>query len=218
MSSSIKLTGLLFILLLLPADTTLLKVKHTNELDNKVIDHFELNEVSNAMKNIPILRGINNNTIIHEINSNSTCNAETCGEPNYCISSKVCRCVDDYITYSPVQNQEIFCNYKRKRQLTALLLEIIFPIGFGHFYSGRMLCGLIKLILYMLVGSYGLGVFYHGVPSLTTLSKTSLEKVVHTTLACSLICGISVWHIFDIYMLFENRYYDGNGISLVTFK
>ena len=202
----------LFTLLYLQIISTRIKDKRLNELENKILNHFELYGIKTDQN---MLQGFNDNKNT-PITYKDTCNPNTCMEPNYCTSNKLCKCVGDYITFNLDDNDNKFCNYQQKRQLTALLLEIIFPIGFGHFYSERVLCGMIKFIVYALVGIYGILVFKRGIP--INLKKANGEDFLHFMIASVLICGAFTWHVFDVYMLFTNRYYDGNGISMITFK
>ena len=60
-----------------------------------------------------------------------------------------CKCLDGYRSFFDPKfttNDQIYCNYKQKHHLIALVLELILP-GFGHFYVGKYWFGLIKLIL-----------------------------------------------------------------------
>ena len=60
-----------------------------------------------------------------------------------------CKCFDSYRTlFNPKlpKSEQIFCNYKQKHHLIALILEVFLP-SIGHFYTGHYLLGLIKLTL-----------------------------------------------------------------------
>ena len=58
-----------------------------------------------------------------------------------------CECLDGYKNFfAPrlAQADQIYCNYKQKHHLIALVLEMFLP-GFGHFYAYHYWLGLIKL-------------------------------------------------------------------------
>jgi hypothetical protein len=191
------------------------------ELHNKIIDHYGPYDVAN--KHPSMLRGVGNSNgdIFDSQNQaiqHNICNSDSCEAPNYCLNNKVCKCTGDFITYNlNKENINIFCNYKKKRQLTAILLEIIIPIGFGHFYSGRVLCGLLKLLIFSILSLYAFKVLYSGLPNIAVLKTASFEQISHYLLAIMIILGIVIWHFFDLYMFFTNKYYDGNGVTLVAF-
>jgi hypothetical protein len=220
---------IIFVTILIVSLTTVFSKENINngsEIENKIKNRIEQNNPTSTgkskgsdfknQKTMLNLYDYQNRIIQHTI-----CNADTCAKPNYCVSSKVCKCTGDYITYNIKNEQNIYayCNYKRRRQLTALLVEIIIPIGFGHFYSGRMLCGLIKFMTYIIVGLYCLKVYWSGYPKVFTDNKKStFDEIINFMLATLFLSAISIWHLFDLYMFFSNKYYDGNGVSLVPFR
>jgi hypothetical protein len=211
-------------LFLVSIQTALLRNTSTNELENKITAHLDPSNPNHTIKDQLMLQRLNVENTTSDMFTNrnipavNACNKDSCSEPNYCISNKVCKCVGDFITYDLERKNDKFCNYKRKRQLTALLLEFLFPIGFGHFYSERMLCGMIKFIVYISIGSYGIVMLFKGLPRWNTIRKSSVDELLHYILAPLLIFVLGIWHIFDLYMFLSNKYYDGHGVSMVAFK
>ena len=146
-----------------------------------------------------------------------------------------CECLDGFKTFFdprlPLANQ-IYCNYKQKHHLIALVLEVFFP-GFGHFYTYHYWLGLIKLFL--AVASMGSCYYlYHEVkiPSyIQAIKEAILNKILDTDELKSGRGGLSLteiaqflfnvtFHPFwifwavDIYLYFSKIYTDGNGVPL----
>ena len=145
-----------------------------------------------------------------------------------------CECLDGYRTlFNPKlpQAEQIFCNYKQKHHIIALVLEVFLP-GFGHFYTAHYWLGLIKLALCLafIWSSYYL---YNEmrIPSyVEALKKTILNKIlddlsrkpkggISTTDIAQLLFNITfhpfwIFWLVDIYLYFTKTYYDGNGVEL----
>ena len=78
--------------------------------------------------------------------NNGKCDLENCYGPyGYCFSKSICKCNDNY---AHIKNKNYaLCSYKRKEQLYAFLIEVIFSFGFGHFYCNRYLNFIAKFII-----------------------------------------------------------------------
>ena len=148
-----------------------------------------------------------------------------------------CECLEGYKNFFDprlAQTDQIYCNYKQKHHLIALVLEMFLP-GFGHFYTYHYWLGLIKLLL--AVTSIGSCFYlYHEikVPSyIEAIKKAILNKILETEeeglksgragLSLADICQYLfnlTFHPFwifwavDIYLYFSKIYSDGNGIPL----
>ena len=144
-----------------------------------------------------------------------------------------CICDEGFITKD--ENDSIKCCYEQKLQKYAILLEIL-PLGFGHYYSGRIINFVIKLIfqsiiiLYMLFYSLCCQNFdkirkYRGYELLSNDSKkndyiNNLKSKIDTgrmvTVAiyiCTFIIMI-IWQCLDIFLFGLNVYTDGNSVKL----
>ena len=60
-----------------------------------------------------------------------------------------CECFIGYSSYdvNVLKSNGINCCYKQKSQLTGVLLEMFIGFGAGHFYMGRYIYGIIKLLV-----------------------------------------------------------------------
>ena len=144
-----------------------------------------------------------------------------------------CICDEGFMTKD--ENDSIKCCYEQKLQKYAILLEIL-PLGFGHYYSGRIINFVIKLIfqsiiiLYMLFYSLCCQNFdkirkYRGYELLSNDSKkndyiNNLKSKIDTgrmvTVAiyiCTFIIMI-IWQCLDIFLFGLNVYTDGNSVKL----
>jgi hypothetical protein len=137
-----------------------------------------------------------------------TCNSEQ-GE---CIgkSNSLCFCFDQYDTF-PQEGSNVMCNYEKKKQLIAFLLELA-GFGIGHFYTGNLGIGIPKLIMYMLACI--------AIIVLRIFSKKTEENNPTTLflafIACTVCCSIVIWHVIDVILYGLNKYKDGYGIDLLA--
>jgi hypothetical protein len=136
----------------------------------------------------------------------SECNNHNCPtERGYCQGTTRCVCrlgwanLNRDITY--------YCDYQQKSQKISFLLELFFPIGIGHFYSGRFLLGFAKLVV--ICGTVLLDFMVKGIDNAKSRQKNNLIMFVYT-----LYLFILIWQVFDLVMIGLNKYTDGNGIPL----
>ena len=152
----------------------------------------------------------------------------------FCMGA-TCECLDGYKTlFDPkfAQNEQIYCNYKQKHHLIALVLEMVLP-GIGHFYVAHIWLGLIKLLLCL--GAVGSSYYLFKeikIPGyIEALKKTILNKILDSDEFKTGKDGISleeiaqilfnitfhpfwIFYAVDVYMFFTKTYYDGYGVSL----
>ena len=145
-----------------------------------------------------------------------------------------CECFDGYRTYFDPKlalTEQIYCNYKQRHHLIALVLEAFIP-STGHFYTAHYYLGLIKLLL--LLSAVGSSLYlYHEIrmPSyIETLKKAILNNILEGIFK-SPRGGISlkeiaqglfnitfhpfwIFYAVDVYMYYTKTYYDGYGIAL----
>ena len=108
-----------------------------------LIVNYDINDINK--------KNINNRKLIN--NTNIKCNLmnknETCSLNGECNSNGICVCYKKYTTYNAKKG--IFCNYERKEQLKAFILEMIFGIfGGGYFYLERYVMGIIQCVITIL--------------------------------------------------------------------
>ena len=134
------------------------------------------------------------------VKNHGTCQMTT--ESNYC------SCYDRYTTY-PV-NSDIQCNYERKKQLNAFLLEFFLTYGAGHFYIDNYKLAIPKLVVFIFL--YCLFI----VLRIFTKSKEenkSANLAICISAAIAFV-GMLAWQIFDLFWFGYNKYKDGNGVEL----
>jgi hypothetical protein len=142
------------------------------------------------------------------------CSKANCDLPyGTCSNENTCICQMGY-AQSPNRNvtsNEPSCDYKLKSQACFFLLEVIFWVGIGHFYTGRILYGLLKLI------------FISVVILLDCLFKYKFyKKFVHKTqkklnvILYFLYFTILLWQTLDIILIGLNRFKDGKGFNIRT--
>ena len=141
------------------------------------------------------------------------CGSKKCASKNgKCVkqeSNYVCVCDKKYITYP--EDNEIECNYERKRQLKAFLLEFFLTYGAGHFYIHNYKYAISKLCVFVFL--YCLFI------ALRIVSKAKEENKTANLIICisAAVCfvGMVTWQLFDIVKYAQNKYKDENGIELI---
>jgi TM2 domain-containing membrane protein YozV len=131
----------------------------------------------------------------------------TCQENN-----SSCRCMPEYANFTPEGVKDAnYCNYPRKKQLVAFLLEFFFTFGIGHFYAGRVGFGVAKLIV-LLLPVIGYILMCASVVAKDTGNCLGLVAVIITYGFC---CAGSIWQLVDIILFGINNYKDGYGVPLL---
>ena len=149
--------------------------------------------------------------LIHSVTSN--CNALNCPPLRGLCSNNLCVCEDGYATVNnkQIKNNGIFCNYNLKSRYIAFLLEFFFPIGAGHFYSGKTILASIKLGLFVfLVVSFIIVLFCKSVNRFNANSGT----ITLSFLIILCLLGIVLMQIFDLIGYACGIYLDGNGVEM----
>ena len=119
-----------------------------------------------------------------------------------------CNCDEGYVTY-PEDNQKK-CNYHKKSQLKAFLLELLLCYGAGHFYIHNYKRAIPKLIVFAF--------FYCLFIALRIVTKAKEENkkanlIISISAGVSLI-GMVAWQIIDLVGFGKNQFDDGNNIGL----
>lgn len=120
-----------------------------------------------------------------------------------------CKCLEQFATY-PLTS-EIQCNYERKKQLNAFLLEFFVTYGAGHFYTENYKYAIPKLLVFIFL--YCLFIV------LRIVSKAKEENKTANLIICIFagVCfvGMITWQLIDVFKYGYNKYKDGNGIELL---
>ena len=123
-------------------------------------------------------------------------------------SKYFCKCYPGYDTY-PYENS-VKCNYKKKSQLKAFLLELLLCYGAGHFYIHNYKRAIPKLIVFVF--------FYCLFIALRVITKAKEENkkanlIISISAGVSLL-GMVIWQIIDLVGFGKNQFDDGNNIGL----
>jgi len=154
------------------------------------------------------------------------CNINNCNAPHgKCIDLNECKCLDPYTNLVINSNKENFvdinhkCRYKKKSQLFAFILEIIFMVGFGHLYLLRYKQGIIKISLIFLIILVNIFIrknnanvkFFSG-------ENNSMKNFMLNIFLILLVASLLIIQTYDLIMLGNNNYLDGNGIPLISWN
>ena len=119
-----------------------------------------------------------------------------------------CECHKGYDTY-PYDNT-IKCNYRKKSQIKAFLLELLLCYGAGHFYIHNYKRAIPKLIVFAF--------FYCLFIALRIITKAKEENKLANLIICIsagvTFIGMLTWQIIDLVNFGKNNYKDGNKIPL----
>lgn len=145
---------------------------------------------------------------------NIVCSQQNCQLPNgVCTDDNTtCKCLNGYANFE-VKGQETYgyyCTYVQKKQLVAFLLEFFVSSGVGHFYAGRTLFGVMKLLVCIAP------ILISILMCCAVLSKDNSNcwGLFVSITSCGFVCAALVWQLVDIIMFGLNKYKDGNGVPL----
>jgi hypothetical protein len=147
--------------------------------------------------------------------SNIVCQKNTCFPPfGTCLDDSTCQCLDGFANFFPENNQNpnFYCSYEKRSQLTAFLLEFLLSNGIGHFYAGRVLFGIFKMVV--LIGPIVLGILMFCCNIGKGSDGSTCCNLIIMIGMCLLGCTALAWQLADLIMFGMNKYADGNGISL----
>lgn len=137
------------------------------------------------------------------------CNLSNCAN---CVSQNVCQCPYGY-AHDPnkkVVDNEQSCQYKLKKQTLFFFLEMIFPIGIGHFYVRRLIHGIVKICL--AVGIVALDFI------IKRILKTYKSKQSFNIFIYILYFAYVLFVLVDLICIGINYYHDGKGFVILTMK
>jgi hypothetical protein len=147
---------------------------------------------------------------------NIQCDNKNCPAPYaVCSDNNTCRCLPGYANFiaEGQATPGYYCNYEQKKQLVAFLLEMFVSMGVGHFYTGRVLMGIIKLLV--LLGPVMFGILMCCSSIIKSSSDTSsCAGLFFMVGSCACVCAALVWQLVDLIMFGINNYKDGNGVPL----
>jgi len=127
-----------------------------------------------------------------------------------------CTCLPEYDTF-PVTSI-IRCNYEKKMQKTAFLLELFLSYGSGHFYINNSKMAIPKFLFWFT------GYYLFIILRVIYKQKEDEDPDKNTFATVSIILGfiflilMVIWQIVDLVMFGLNKYTDGNGIDLLPWN
>jgi hypothetical protein len=174
---------------------------------------FGILNISLSLRSINI--NSNNSTYTSAANlsvpckNNSDCNFGECNN-----KSLICECNYRFVNYE--SNRTVIpCSYELKKQYDTFILELIVGFGAGQFYSARYVHGVLKLFAY-LFGILSICLFPFTLNKLYSKVCTHLVAFGISVFYCGYAIGFAVWYIYDLVMIRNNSYLDGNGFPLQT--
>ena len=225
-SRSVRLNYILFVMCLITISNfkicsstkikQIIQSSNTTSLNNTISTTFEKekeNEVKTPIKTV----------LVNE------CTLLNCHEPyGKCIGTNVksCVCNKEYYNYKDVKitkaemldnnikiEENSFCQYKKKKMSIALMLEIFFPIGAGHFYIKKYLVGTFKFMSVVAIPFlFLLSALLLPVPQTNSKAKSARYAKIFLYFYILLLF---TWYCVDILMFLNGVYKDENGVELV---
>jgi len=205
-------------------------ISYVNKDNRGKVNNFDnfLNYLKNEKFNFKNTKSLNYNEDILKNVEIKNCNNEVCGGLNSkCISETKCECNNGFINI-PNKNFKRLCEYKLSYQLYALLFELIFPIGVGHFYCKRFLIGFIKFSVLFLIPLLVYFIylnFYNKKNEDLPLVKVNgisnkgivfnLDKFFGSIMTISYLIIFATWYLFDLVIFLANKHKDGSGFDLI---
>ena len=200
------------------SESTLLKtntIKKSKNL-NKNKQNFISNQPVSVVKTLPTHEE-ERNSKFYRIN-NIQCSNTTCRSPNArCEDASTCMCLEGWANFNKEQKGNplgLFCQYEQKGQITAFLLEFFLCFGVGHFYTGRIIHGVIKLIV-LISGLVLAFIFKKSNSEIEEDSKLNFSFFKGVGLIVTFIfISYAFFHLVDIILYASNKLSDGNGVPL----
>jgi hypothetical protein len=125
---------------------------------------------------------------------------------------EVCNCSDKYATV-PEDNLQN-CNYQKKSQLLAFVLESFVTFGAGHFYIEDFKVGFLKLFVWVLACFIFISIRFIA----NKENANSSSGVMIAFFGCFFCYVMVLWQIVDMVLFGINKIKDGNNIELVSWS
>jgi hypothetical protein len=145
-----------------------------------------------------------------------------CSEPNVnCTHLDRLNCTDDSTRtncickpeYASIDGCPVKCEYERKKQLTAFLLELFVGFGAGHFYRASYLIASLKLVAFIF-GIYIICLFPLTAKCISECCDCDCLVVLVSLLFFACSVGLAFWFVFDLVRFGKNLLTDKYGIKL----
>ncbi len=120
----------------------------------------------------------------------------------------LCACSEYFDSYP--QNATLQCNYRKKKQYIAFLLETLLTYGAGHLYCENYQIAIPKLIYW--VFCYCLFIYLRLL--IKSKEDNNTTALIISLLACLFLTIMLAWQLADVIMYGLNSYNDGYDIQL----
>lgn len=180
---------------------------------------YESDNLKDSMRilNSPLFEDLNQNITRALAESNTDvelfdCTKKVCSTErvNCNADNTVCSCKLEYST--SVDGHP--CNYEKKRQLVAFLLELFVGFGGGHFYTERYLMASLKLVTF-LFGIYIICLFPFTAKCMGDSCNSDCGVILTSCFYYLYSLGLASWFIIDLVWFGKNKYFDGNDQALI---
>jgi hypothetical protein len=154
-----------------------------------------------------------NKTMNHSYAILDDCNSLNC-EFNHgrCISNNVCRCKKAFAEVPANNDDGMACQYIRKKQMVAFLLEFFVPFGSSHFYLGNKELGMIKVGILFFVP---LMFVFICCDCFRQNDRPVISKAfMYDKLGVIYLIGLLMWMFFDVLNIALDRYTDVNEVKM----
>lgn len=140
--------------------------------------------------------------------ANGPCKQTNCEK---CLSENICQCPAGYAQDPdiPVSVEVKSCQYKQRYQAIFFALELIFFFGAGHFYAGRIIYGVVKLVVFLLLIIIDISIK-------RLVLKQFSQKQNFNIAMYAMYFAFLAWQLVDIICIGINYFKDGKGIPLRT--
>jgi hypothetical protein len=120
-----------------------------------------------------------------------------------------CVCNEFFATFP--ENNTLKCNYERKKQSVAFILETLVTYGAGHFYCENYQFAVPKMFFWIL--SYCLFIFLRNI--IKSGEEQNTTVFIISLVACLFLTIMFAWQLADMVLYGLNIYMDGNNIELL---
>ena len=128
-------------------------------------------------------------------------------------NAEYCKCKDEYAS---IKSESKKCTIKRKKQLTAFLLELFVGFGAGHFYRHQYLMASLKLVAFIF-GIYIICLFPLTAKCVTDCCDSDCLVVMVSILFYLYAAGLATWYIFDLVYFGKNKWKDCSHDEEINF-
>ena len=141
--------------------------------------------------------------------TNVVCNPQTCARENgFCSTNGQCQCLAGFYD-DPDLKQEKFCSYHQRRQVTFFLLEFFLPFGIGHLCNGRIIYGVIKLLVFLAI------ILTDVITKIVLISKNERGTKPANIISFVYYFILILWQAYDVTMIGFNKFTEQNNVPYI---